>query len=505
MPNITFDLSTRNRDTGEIAVTPTALDPRTVGIVVVDPWNFHWCKTSSERVASLIPRMNKCLAIARSLEMPVYLCPTDVANNYVGTRQFEVPLAGKRHPVPDLPDPAYPQPADGGGCTCGTDEDGRCQVNFGWDGMNPDLVIDDRDLIVDERQLLYSLCLEKGLTRLVYMGVHTQACLLGKSTGMLGMLKAGMPCTLARDLTDAHGMYDPVNGITPDDFTEDIVAHFERYLCTSLNLADTWRAADLWDDAWIVDPVRITPWGVPSRPHLFEESITVTLTVPWQPGAAIHYTTDGREPTPASKLYSGPMTVIETTHLRASAFDCEQPVCLPSEGYFARLSERPASPDVHLSDLPLKASGPGHTHNGHIRWTPGINPPQKDRNNRMEHLRLRGRKYVRGIGMHAPCALTYELKPTYARFVALAGADEYIVGQEMGSNLAMHPSVRFRVFIDGKLMAESPVMRILEEPWRFDVTIPEGGRVLRLVAMDGGNGNREDLANWVNAGFVSKG
>ena len=121
MPDITFDMRTRDRETGKMAVTPTALDPGTVGIVVVDPWNFHWCKTSSERVASLIPRMNKCLAIARSLGMPVYLCPTDVANNYVGTRQFEVPLAGKRHPVPDLPDPVYPQPADGGGCACGTD------------------------------------------------------------------------------------------------------------------------------------------------------------------------------------------------------------------------------------------------------------------------------------------------------------------------------------------------------------------------------------------------
>ena len=198
------------------------------------------------------------------------------------------------------------------------------------------------------------------------------------------------------------------------------------------------------------------------------------------------------------------MTVTETTHLRASGFDSEQSVCLPSEGYFARLSQRPPSPDIHLSNLPLKASGPGHTHNGHIRWTPGINPPQKDRNNRKEQLRLRGTKYVRGIGMHAPCALAYELKPTYARFVALAGVDENIGGQEMGSNLAMHPSVRFRVLIDGKLMAESPVMRILEEPWRFDVTIPEGSRVLRLVAMDGGDGNREDLANWVNPGFVCK-
>ena len=71
-----------------------------------------------------------------------------------------------------------------------------------------------------------------------------------------------------------------------------------------------------------------------------------------------------------------------------------------------------------------------------------------------------------------------------------------------GSNLAAYPSVVFKVFIDGALAAESPVMRITEEPWRFDVVIPTGSSRISLVASDAGNGNREDLANWVNAGFV---
>ncbi|MBM3264438.1 MAG: NPCBM/NEW2 domain-containing protein [candidate division Zixibacteria bacterium] len=504
MSSLFFDLKKRDRDTGSISVTRTTLDARSTGIVVVDLWNFHWCKTSSERVAALVPRMNKCLEIARSIGMTVFLCPTDVADNYVGTPQYETPLVATRYPAPDLPDPVYPTPADGGGCTCGASMENRCQGNFGWDGMNPNLVIADRDWIVDDRQLLYSLCREKGLTHLIYMGVHTQACLLGKSIGMLGMLKAGIPCILARDLTDAHGKYDPFNGITPDDFTGDIVAHFEQYLCTSVNLVDTWRAAGLWDDSWVVDPVRVTPWGVPDRPHLFEKPIVVTLTAPWQPDAVIRYTLDGSAPTPLSARYQEPMAVADTTHLRVAAFDGDRPVCLPSEGYFARLGNHPPEPDVHLSDLPFKAFGPGHTHNGKVRWTPHINPPQLDQTNRRQKLRMRNRMYDRGIGTHAPNALTYALKPSYSRFVALAGVDEYIVDQERGSNLARYPSVRFRVFIDGQLMAESPVMRILEEPWRFDVAIPTGSREIRLVAMEGGNGNREDLANWVNAGFVTK-
>jgi hypothetical protein len=43
----------------------------------------------------------------------------------------------------------------------------------------------------------------------------------------------------------------------------------------------------------------------------------------------------------------------------------------------------------------------------------------------------------------------YEIKPEWKRFVALAGADENLVSMSNGSNLAMHPSVVFKVFIDG--------------------------------------------------------
>jgi hypothetical protein len=36
------------------------------------------------------------------------------------------------------------------------------------------------------------------------------------------------------------------------------------------------------------------------------------------------------------------------------------------------------------------------------------------------------------------------------------------------------------------------------------VAIPEGARMISLVAMDAGDGSREDFADWVNAGFVTK-
>jgi hypothetical protein len=43
---------------------------------------------------------------------------------------------------------------------------------------------------------------------------------------------------------------------------------------------------------------------------------------------------------------------------------------------------------------------------------------------------------------------------------------------------------------------------VLSPAWRFDVPIPAGARLISLVAMDAGNGSREDFANWVDAGFM---
>ena len=185
--------------------------------------------------------------------------------------------------------------------------------------MHPDLVIGEHDLMPNDQQMLFSLCRQRGITHLIYMGVHTQVCLLGKSIGLRAMTEAGMDCVLARDLTDAHGKYDPAAGITPDQFTAEVVAHFEKHLAPSINMAEMLTMNGLWDSRWIVDPVRIAPWGTRMRPHLFEQEITVTLSAPWQPNAEIHYTLDGTEPTSQSPVYKLPLKLRAATFVRALA------------------------------------------------------------------------------------------------------------------------------------------------------------------------------------------
>ena len=83
--------------------------------------------------------------------------------------------------------------------------------------------------------------------------------------------------------------------------------------------------------------------------------------------------------------------------------------------------------------------------------------PQKDKSNLGQGLKINRTTYPVGMGVHAPCALMYEIKPDYKRFFALAGADENLVSVSNGSNLAKYPSVVFKVFIDGQAAATNPV------------------------------------------------
>jgi len=62
----------------------------------------------------------------------------------------------------------------------------------------------------------------------------------------------------------------------------------------------------------------------------------------------------------------------------------------------------------------------------------------------------------------------------------------------------------FRVFIDGRMVAESPVIRMSQEPWRFNVEIPGGSRFINLACMDAGSRNVLDYGNLIDAGFCIK-
>ena len=113
--------------------------------------------------------------------------------------------------------------------------------------------------------------------------------------------------------------------------------------------------------------------------------------------------------------------------------------------------------EVPLPPLPPPKPAPpsladrGGTWLSDLKWTSGasgwsINKdklPRLDRDAENQPLRLGGRRYVKGIGTHAPSEIVYPLNGAYARFAAVVGGAE-----ERGT-------VVFRVYGDDKLLFDS--------------------------------------------------
>jgi nicotinamidase-related amidase len=493
---IGLTLQTRDRESGGTLATKEWVDPSRIGVVIVDMWNTNDCMTNAQRAAALVPRMNKALDAARRLGMSIIWAPTDVASQYVGMPQRERAIALVRYPLPHIANFSCPfsvptvRPAK---CMCGPGI--VCHVHYGWDAMDPDLVIASGDWIVGDPEELYSIYRQRNLTRLIYMGINTNLCVMNKPEGIAAMTAAGVQCTLARDLTDAETYYDPDLAFTPDIGTEKDIADVERSGIPTINMAEEVRRAGAWNDRWIVEMVRVTPWGTKAWPYQFTDSVKVTLSTPAQKRVAIHYTIDGSEPSSTSPLYTKPLDLKKTTQLRATAFENGRPVTLLSEGYFVHLGPVPPKPDVYLDQIePLIPARPDW------RWEAKINLAFTG-----GPLSIRDCTYGKGMGMRAPANLLYNIRPGYDRFVARTGVDDDPFRERPNAQfLATYPSVKFQVYIDGKLASESPVMRLGQEPWRFEVRIPERSRLINLVVTDAGSRSPLDLADWVDAGFTLK-
>lgn len=441
----------QTRDSSDrIMMKERVINPAKVGIVIIDMWNFHWCKTSAGRVAAMVPRMNKCLDVARTLGMQVFFCPTDVANNYVGYPQRERAIAAPFTALPPSLNIVCPHPG-AGGCMCGKDQ---CISNGGWNGMAEEIAIKDRDIISSGPQELYNLCKQLGLTELWYMGVHTNNCVLGKPEGMRNMMNYGFQCVLVRDLQDPETFYDPKAGRTPDGNNALVVKHFERYLAPSVNMGEMLGKNGLWNEKWLVDPVRITPWGKVERPHQFKDSVIVTLSAPLNRDVKIRYTLDGSAPGPSSPIYSAPFTLSKSTVVRANSFKDGKTTGLESKGKFVLLPPAAPVPDVRITDLsPMQTQS-------------NARKPRQNESFQQTPLAIHGIKYENGVAMHAPSFMVYQLKPEYDRFTAQCGIDDFTGTNNWGRELAKFPSVVFKVFIDGQLAAESPGhLKYLHSSW----------------------------------------
>ncbi|MBI2191145.1 MAG: NPCBM/NEW2 domain-containing protein [Planctomycetes bacterium] len=107
-------------------------------------------------------------------------------------------------------------------------------------------------------------------------------------------------------------------------------------------------------------------------------------------------------------------------------------------------------------------------------------------------LSLRGKAYAKGLGVHAPSLLVFNLNRQFQQFHFHCGLDDVTEGKG---------SVLFKVILDGKLLYESRRVDSFASlpPQVLNVS---GGQVLQLVVEDGADGKENDVADWADAGLT---
>jgi hypothetical protein len=143
---------------------------------------------------------------------------------------------------------------------------------------------------------------------------------------------------------------------------------------------------------------------------------------------------------------------------------------------------------AYLSDLPF------------VSATNGSGPVERDMSNGNNApgdghaITLQGAPYPKGLGVHAPSDVRFDLGGNYWRFVSDIGVDDEVNNSG---------SVVFRVFADGTQIYASPTLSGASDTVSIDLDVT-GAQMLRLVVDDAGDGTSFDHADWANARLLKR-
>eukprot|EP00656_Telonema_subtile_P054035 TRINITY_DN7955_c0_g1_i2.p1 TRINITY_DN7955_c0_g1~~TRINITY_DN7955_c0_g1_i2.p1 ORF type:complete len:464 (+),score=126.03 TRINITY_DN7955_c0_g1_i2:90-1481(+) len=210
------------------------------GLVVVDMWAYHWCKTFAHRSGALVPRMEASLSLARSMGITIIFAPSTVTSAFEGHPRREASLALTKEWLwrPKFPFSGRPA-APAYSCMCGSSS--SCQQNFGEAEQFQGLAVHDTDFIVggincdeepcpDTAEIL-SVATAMNLSTLLYAGVASNVCVIDKPFGMERLARFGFRTVFLRDLAQPQMAWDQERG--PDYTSAEVDSFIEKWVASS--------------------------------------------------------------------------------------------------------------------------------------------------------------------------------------------------------------------------------------------------------------------------------
>jgi nicotinamidase-related amidase/type 1 glutamine amidotransferase len=234
---------------------PARWEAKKTALIVCDVWDSHHCLNAVRRVGEMAPRMNQLLNTARERGVLIVHAPSGCMDTYKDhpARQNALKTPRAKDLPKDIGKWCYRIPAEEKGTypidqTDGGEDDDPAE-HRAWAeklqkmGRNPRapwksqidvLKIEDRDIISDNGEEIWSVLEQRGIDKVILIGVHTNMCVLGRPFGLRQMAKNRKNVVLMRDLTDT--MYNPARSPFVSHFTgtDLIVEHIEKWVCPTI-------------------------------------------------------------------------------------------------------------------------------------------------------------------------------------------------------------------------------------------------------------------------------
>ena len=236
---------------GETVEREVEWDAKQTALIICDMWDNHWCKGAAKRVEELAGPMNQVVAAARKRGVFIIHAPSTTVDFYKETPQRKRALAAKfvKTPAPlstverwgtawCYPDPKRESelPIDDTdmGCDCAT----KCEIVPPWTRQIKTIDIADEDAITDNGQETFNLLAERGIDRVIIMGVHLNMCVLGRPFAIRQLVAQGKKVNLVRDMTDTMYCSKMKPFVNHFEGTDLVVSHVEQNWCPTITSAD---------------------------------------------------------------------------------------------------------------------------------------------------------------------------------------------------------------------------------------------------------------------------
>lgn len=255
----------------------------------------------------------------------------------------------------------------------------------------------------------------------------------------------------------------------------------DRALAVDGNMETSWTAEKTGSGEYWMTDLEFAQYlykvklGFSGAPYPYKIEVAMDKeNGPWR--VVADYTKD----TVAKRPYEESVDGIEARYVKITFTDVpedEKAFLSECEVYGVTSSQSPqyAAESVYLSDLEWESVKTG--------WK----EPGKDVSCEGNPIRLGGKQYDKGLGLHADSEVVYKLDGKYSRFQAVAGIDD-----EVGSNVG---DAVFQVVADGKIIYEENLLTGDSDIVDLSVS---GVRQLKLITTQNG-ADSNDHTDWADA------